>query len=285
MQDVTIPKAGSNANSATRILLFIIAVHYHTARPQGKPVRREAPDGLPAHTPQAVIETCRAGLLTRLRSEAFPAQRPVASVPERFASAGHPDRKEAETYSSGNCRRFARRSLIRLPDGPPVGIEPRHVRKDSEYIGTKYPQKQKQPGRRADSTETGKSAATSIRSGIPRAARVKDRRNRSAQRYSSMSVSYEPIRDRSGRRQAVAPLLTEAARRSINTTGFASGERKSARKKTDIFPQGNRLGIFPCTAASRHEQPANGGKRTKRLRFCIASYRTSFNGRKASPHR
>ena len=42
MQDVTIPKAGSNANSATRILLFIIAVHYHTARPQGKPVRREA---------------------------------------------------------------------------------------------------------------------------------------------------------------------------------------------------------------------------------------------------
>jgi len=44
MQDVTIPKAGSNANSATRILLFIIAVHYHTARPQGKPVRREAPD-------------------------------------------------------------------------------------------------------------------------------------------------------------------------------------------------------------------------------------------------
>lgn len=89
-----------------------------------------------------------------------------------------------------------------------------------------------------------------------------------------MSVSCEPIRDRSGRRQAVAPLLTEAARRSINTTGFASGERKSARKKTDIFPQGNRLGIFPCTAASRHEQPANGGKRTKRLRFCIASYRT-----------
>ena len=189
MQDVTIPKAGSNANSATRILLFIIAVHYHTARPQGKPVRREAPDGLPAHTPQAVIETCRAGLLTRLRSEAFPAQRPVASVPERFASAGHPDRKEAETYSSGNCRRFARRSLIRLPDGPPVGIEPRHVRKDSEYIGTKYPQKQKQPGRRADSTETGKSAATSIRSGIPRAARVKDRRNRSAQRYSSMYLT------------------------------------------------------------------------------------------------
>ena len=144
----------------------------------------------------------------------------------------------------------------------------------TEYIGTKYPQKQKQPGRRADSTETGKSAATSIRSGIPRAARVKDRRNRSAQRYSSMSVSCEPIRDRSGRRQAVAPLLTEAARRSVNTTGFASGERKSARKKTDIFPQGNRLGIFPCTAASRHEQPANGGKRTKRLRFCIASYRT-----------
>ena len=187
---------------------------------------------------------------------------------------GHPSRKEAETYSSGNCRRFARRSLIRLPDGPPVGIEPRHVRKDTKYIGTKYPQKQKQPGRRADSTETGKSAATSIRSGIPRAARVKDRRNRSAQRYSSMSVSCEPIRDRSGRRQAVAPLLTEAARRSINTTGFASGERKSARKKTDIFPQGNRLGIFPCTAASRHEQPANGGKRTKRLRFCIASYRT-----------
>lgn len=141
MQDVTIPKAGSSASSATRILLFIIAVHYHTARPQGKPVRGETPDGLPAHTPQAVIETCRAGLLTRLRSEAFPAQRPVASVPERFASAGHPDRKEAETYSSGNCRRFARRSLIRLPDGPPVGIEPRHVRKDSEYIGTKHPER------------------------------------------------------------------------------------------------------------------------------------------------
>lgn len=56
-------------------------------------------------------------------------------------------------------------------------------------------------------------------------------------------------------------------------------------EKTDIFPQGNRLGIFPCTAASRHEQPANGGKRTKRLRFCIAFYRTSFNGRKASPHK
>ena len=86
MQDVTIPKAGSNANSATRILLFIIAVHYHTARPQGKPVRREAPDGLPAHTPQAVIGMRRAGLLTRLRSEAFPAQKPVASVSERFAA-------------------------------------------------------------------------------------------------------------------------------------------------------------------------------------------------------
>lgn len=61
------------------------------------------------------------------------------------------------------------------------------------------------------------------------------------------------------------------------------GTEVGTGKKTDIFPQGNRLGIFPCTAASRHEQPANGGKRTKRLRFCIASYRTSFNGRKASP--
>lgn len=100
-----------------------------------------------------------------------------------------------------------------------------------------------------------------------------------------MSVSCEPIRDRSGRRQAVAPLLTEAARRSINTTGFASGERKSAREKTDIFPQGNRLEIFPCTAASRHEQPANGGKRIKRLRFCIAFYRTSFNDGKQAPTR
>ena len=60
----------------------------------------------------------------------------------------------------------------------------------------------------------GKPAATAIRSGIPRAARVKNRQSRSAQRYSSMSVSCEPIRDRSGRRQAVAPLLTEAARRS-----------------------------------------------------------------------
>lgn len=68
-------------------------------------------------------------------------------------------------------------------------------------------------------------------------------------------------------------------------TGFASGERKSAREKTDIFPQGNRLEIFPCTAASRHEQPANGGKRTKRLRFCIAFYRTSFNDGKQAPTR
>ena len=74
-----------------------------------------------------------------------------------------------------------------------------------------------------------------------------------------MSVSCEPIRDRSGRRQAVAPLLTEAARRSINTQASHPGERKSAREKTDIFPQGNRLGIFPCTAASRHEQPQTAG--------------------------
>ena len=169
MQDVTIPKAGCSASSATRILLFIIAVHYHTARPQGKPVRGETPDGLPAHTPQAVIETCRAGLLTRLRSEAFPAQRPVASVPERFASAGHPDRKEAETYSSGNCRRFARRSLIRLPDGPPVGIEPRHVRKDSEYIGTKHPERKNvRTKRRFD--RDGK-----VRSPLPQAAESRER--------------------------------------------------------------------------------------------------------------
>lgn len=100
-----------------------------------------------------------------------------------------------------------------------------------------------------------------------------------------MSVSCEPIRDRSGRRQAIAPLLTEAARRSINTQASHPENGSRHGKKTDIFPQGNRLGIFPCTAASRHEQPANGGKRTKRLRFCIASYRTSFNGRKASPHK
>lgn len=57
-----------------------------------------------------------------------------------------------------------------------------------------------------------------------------------------MSVSCEPIRDRSGRRQAVAPLLTEAARRSINTTGFASGERKSARKKNGHFSAGQSAG-------------------------------------------
>ena len=60
---------------------------------------------------------------------------------------------------------------------------------------------------------------------------------------------------------------------------------KGAAVVPAVGPQGNRLGIFPCTAASRHEQPANGRKRTKRLRFCIASYRTSFNGRKASPHK
>ena len=128
----------------------------------------------------------------------------------------------------------------------------------------------------------GKPAATAIRSGIPRAARVKNRQSRSAQRYSSMSVSCEPIRDRSGRRQAVAPLLAEATRRSINTQASHPGNGSPHGKKRTFFRRAIGWESFP---ARRHEQPANGGKRTKRLRFCIASYRTSFNGRKASPHK
>ena len=86
-----------------------------------------------------------------------------------------------------------------------------------------------------------KPAATAIRSGIPRAARVKNRQSRSAQRYSSMSVSCEPIRDRSGRRQAVAPLLTEAARRSINTQASHPGNG-SPHGKNGHFSAGQSAG-------------------------------------------
>ena len=121
----------------------------------------------------------------------------------------------------------------------------------------------------------GKPAATAIRSGIPRAARVKNRQSRSAQRYSSMSVSCEPIRDRSGRRQAVAPLLAEATRRSINTQASHPGNGSPHGKKRTFFRRAIGWKSFP----------ANGGKRTKRLRFCIAFYWTSFNDGKQAPTR
>lgn len=261
MQDVTIPKAGSNANSATRILLFIIAVHYHTARPQGKPVRREAPDGLPAHTPQAVIGMRRAGLLTRLRSEAFPAQKPsgIRFGTFRFFSATRAEKKPRHT------------AAVTVADshGVPSFVS-RTVRPSGSSLDTfaKIANISEQSTPRSKTARTksrfdrdGKPAATAIRSGIPRAARVKNRQSRSAQRYSSMSVSCEPIRDRSGRRQAVAPLLTEAARRSINTQASHPGNGSPHGKKRTFFRRAIGWKSFPARrqASTSSLQTAGNG--------------------------
>lgn len=108
----------------------------------------------------------------------------------------------------------------------------------------------------------GKPAATAIRSGIPRAARVKNRQSRSAQRYSSMSVSCEPIRDRSGRRQAVAPLLTEAARRSINTQASHPGNGSPHGKKRTFFRRAIGWKSFPARrqAGTSSLQTAGNGQ-------------------------
>ena len=108
----------------------------------------------------------------------------------------------------------------------------------------------------------GKPAATAIRSGIPRAARVKNRQSRSAQRYSSMSVSCEPIRDRSGRRQAVAPLLTEATRRSINTQASHPGNGSPHGKKRTFFRRAIGWKSFPARrqAGTSSLQTAGNGQ-------------------------
>lgn len=99
MQDVTIPKAGSNANSATRILLFIIAVHYHTARPQGKPVRREAPDGLPAHNTAGCNRNAsgRSSDSSPLRSLPGPKASGIRFGTFRFFSATRAEKKPIHT--------------------------------------------------------------------------------------------------------------------------------------------------------------------------------------------
>ena len=108
----------------------------------------------------------------------------------------------------------------------------------------------------------GKPAATAIRSGIPRAARVKNRQSRSAQRYSSMSVSCEPIRDRSGRRQAVAPLLAEATRRSINTQASHPGNGSPHGKKRTFFRRAIGWKSFPARrqAGTSSLQTAGNGQ-------------------------
>lgn len=61
-----------------------------------------------------------------------------------------------------------------------------------------------------------------------------------------MSVSCEPIRDRSGRRQAVAPLLTEAARRSINTQASHPGNGSPHGKKRTFFRRAIGWESFPA---------------------------------------
>ena len=77
-----------------------------------------------------------------------------------------------------------------------------------------------------------------------------------------MSVSCEPIRDRSGRRQAVAPLLTEAARRSINTQASHPGNGSRHGKKRTFFRRAIGWESFPARrqAGTSSLQTAGNGQ-------------------------
>ena len=77
-----------------------------------------------------------------------------------------------------------------------------------------------------------------------------------------MSVSCEPIRDRSGRRQAVAPLLTEATRRSINTQASHPGNGSPHGKKRTFFRRAIGWKSFPARrqAGTSSLQTAGNGQ-------------------------
>lgn len=77
-----------------------------------------------------------------------------------------------------------------------------------------------------------------------------------------MSVSCEPIRDRSGRRQAVAPLLAEATRRSINTQASHPGNGSPHGKKRTFFRRAIGWKSFPARrqAGTSSLQTAGNGQ-------------------------